>query len=166
MAGIPCRSVHPLGAAYTYSYSLFWQVIDTFRRCVRAGNGAQGRCCMNIAEEATRGMVRSFTCREKRRATVNSGILQTRWLSSCVGSLRILRRRHNEPPPGGLLFIHPLFKCRRGERHQVVMLPVYPCINHICPLLQHVGPLPGILGLVVNCPHALLFMRKRLLYPV
>ncbi|VFS29348.1 Uncharacterised protein [Serratia liquefaciens] len=134
---------------------------------------------MNIAEEAS--LIRQL---EEARAIINQRngeiihlqreaaryreqrILQTRWLSSCAVSLRILRRRHNEPPPGGLLFIHPLFKCRRGERHQVVMLPVYPCINHICPLLQHVGPLPGILCLVVNRPHALLFMRKRLLYPV
>ncbi len=134
---------------------------------------------MNIAEEAS--LIRQL---EEARAIINQRNgeilhlqreaaryreqrdLQTRWLSSCAVSLRILRRRHNEPPQGGLLFIHPLFKCRRGERHQVVMLPVYPCINHICPLLQHVGPLPGILGFVVNRPHALLFMRQRLLYPV
>ena len=46
------------------------------------------------------------------------------------------------------------------------MPPVYPCINHISPLLQHVGALAGILRLVVNRPHAFLFMRQRLLYPV
>lgn len=37
-----------------------------FRRCVRAGNGAQGRCRMNIAEEAS--LIRQL---EEARAIIN-----------------------------------------------------------------------------------------------
>ncbi len=37
---------------------------------------------------------------------MNSGILQMRWLSSCADSLRILRRRHNEPPTKTATIVH------------------------------------------------------------
>lgn len=50
----------------TRTHTAFLAGYRYFRRCVRAGNGAQGRCCMNIAEEAS--LIRQL---EEARAIIN-----------------------------------------------------------------------------------------------
>ncbi len=66
MVGIPDQYVPNLGAAFTCLHGLFCPVVDTFRRFVRAGHVAQGRCCMNISEEAS--LIRQL---EEARAVIN-----------------------------------------------------------------------------------------------
>ncbi len=61
---------------------------------------------------------------------------------------------------------HPLLKLRRGERNQIRMLPVNPGINHIGPLLQHVGTLSGVFRFVIYGAHTFLLMCQSLFNPV
>ncbi len=61
---------------------------------------------------------------------------------------------------------HPPLKLRRGERNRIRMLPVNPGINHIGPLLQHVGALSGVFRFVIYGAHTFLLMCQSLFNPV
>nr|DAR21324.1 MAG TPA: hypothetical protein [Caudoviricetes sp.] len=45
-----------------------------------------------------------------------------------------------------------------GELSQIGMFSCYPCVYHICPLLQHKSTAIGILSPVINGAYSSLFV--------